>query len=491
MTIIIPANSASADTAYEIDNSCRFNRTDDVVMTDTFTTATNRLKFTISFWMKKSIIAPSGGMSIFGCVGGDTSNFGTIHFNPTDQLVIADASGGPDSINLITTRKFRDPSAWYHIVYAIDSTQGTAANRVKLYVNGTQETVFSTATYPDEDENFHLNRGTKVHQISKFPYGVSHLGFEGYLAEFFFVDGVAHAASTFGEFDEDSPTIWKPKNCKGDLTFGNNGFYLDFADSGDLGDDESGNTNDFAETNLAATDQSQDTPTNNFATLNVTEPVASPASNSASRTYSEGALQVVFPDGSLATAISTIGMSTGKWYFESKVTAGSSGNPRGLVGICYNPHAIDEAGTYMGSAVDPGSIGYYAQNGDVYKADSAVWSGDDYDTGDTIGCALDLDNQEVYFAKNGTWQNSGDPTSGATGTGGVDTDDPADRSGFYFFGVGDPSGVYGLTMSVNFGSPAHAITSSQADDNGYGNFEYDVPAGYLALCTKNLGSDGG
>jgi len=200
---------------------------------------------------------------------------------------------------------------------------------------------------------------------------------------------------------------------------------------------------------------------------------------------------VEFPGTSLCTAVSTIGMSTGKWYFESKVTAGSSGNPRGLVGICYNPHAIDEAGNYMGSNSDPGSIAYYAQNGDVYKAESAVYSGSDFDTGDTISCALDLDNQEIYFAKNGTWQNSGDPTSGATGTGGVDTDDPADRSGFYFFGVGDPSQVYGLTMSVNFGSPAHAITSGNADANGYGNFEYAVPSGFYALCTKNLAEYGG
>jgi hypothetical protein len=385
-----------------------------------------------------------------------------------------------------TNTKFRDVAAWMHVVFAWDTTQATNTNRLKLYINGVNQKDaggYSTETYPDQNQTVTWGGTSAAHRIGANPETANNK-WNGYMAEVVYCDGTQYAASDFGEFDSDSPTIWKPKDVSG-LTFGTNGFYLDFEDSSDLGNDVSGNNNDFTATGIAAVDQATDTPTNNFATLNSVEPPAT------SRTYSEGNLQVVFPDGNICTSISTIGMSKGKWYFEAKVTAGSSGNPRGLVGICYNPYSIDSNGEYMGSTQDPGSIAYYAQNGDVYKASSSVYSGSDFDTGDTISCALDLDNQEVYFAKNGTWQNSGDPTSGATGTGGVDTDDPADRSGFYFFGVGDPSGVYGQTFSVNFGSPAHSISSGNADANGYGNFEYAVPSGYLALCTKNLGSDGG
>jgi len=486
MPLILPGNvgSATAATSFDVTNSVRFDSGDSPYLFKSNASGNSDMtKFTASFWFKKAkpVVTNGGGLFMIKSSTSDANDKFHIYLMD-DQMhcTIFDSSGSTEG-NIKPNRVFRDPAAWVHVTYRYDSTQGTASNRTRLYINGVQETSLGTANYPDQNHAQPIDNSTEM-ALGRVTYNNgSHYEFDGYMAEIVLLDGVSADPTSFGEFDSDSG-IWKPKNVSG-LTFGDGGFYLDFKASGNLGNDANGGT-DFSEQNIVAADQSIDTCTNNFATLNPAEPPAT------SRTYSEGNLKVVFPDGNICTAVSTIGMSKGKWYFESKVTAGSSGNPRGLVGICYNPFSIDSNGEYMGSNQDPGSIAYYAQNGDVYKAASTVYSGDGYDTGDTIGCALDLDNQKIYFSKNGTFQNSGNPASGATGTGAVDTDDPADRSGYYFFGVGDPSQVYGLTMSVNFGSPAHSISSGNADGNGYGNFEYAVPSGYYALCTKNLAEYG-
>jgi len=473
MPLILPGNVASAlGGGFEVANSCRFNRADDSYMSRTFGTPTNRKKFTISFWLKRGNVTVSNGVALFGSNGGDTSTFGTVHFNPHDDLVIGAANGSSDVLNLITDRKFRDVGAWYHICYIVDSTQATNTNRVKLYVNGIQETSFSTSTYPSEDEEFLFNMGTKVHTIGKYPYGVDVLSIDGYISEFVFIDGTTTSITDFGEFDEDSPTIWKPKDVSG-LTFGNNGFYLDFEDSGDLGDDESGNTNDWTETNVAATDQATDTPTNNFCTLNGVFGVSN-------QTLAEGNLKVTNSTTTWNFRPATIGVTAGKWYAEYKI---STTNYH-LHGVCDLQYAVAQGvNSYTNVGFGTGGVGYYI-DGEKYIAGTNSSYGNSYGDGEILGIALDMDNRKVYFAIDNTWQNSGDPTSGATGTGAISLP----TTGTYTFAESVRSGG---SVEVNFGNPPYANSSDAADANGYGAFEYAPPSGFLSLCTKNLGSDGG
>ena len=476
----IPSGNVSSGlaTGYNVANSVRFNRSDNSYMSRTFGTPTNRKKFTISFWLKRSNITISNGMALFGSDGGNTSTFGTIHFNPQDDLAIQAANGSSDILNLITDRKFRDVGAWYHICVIFDTTQSTNTDRVKLYVNGTQETSFSSNTYPSQNEEFLFNMGTKVHSLGKFPYGADVLSIDGYLAEFVFIDGTTTSITDFGEFDEDSPRIWKPKDVS-ELTFGNNGCYLDFEDSGDLDDDESGNGNDFSGTNVEAIDQTTDTCTNNFCTINPLDyhPTV-PADAEGNTVYNKS--NTGDTHNSFATC--TIGVTAGKWYYELKLGDSNAF----MVGWVKTPHsAPDSAGAY---ASDSGL--YTVKNGGskivAGSETGSAWN--TVTTNDIIGLAYDFDNLKFYISKNGTWQNSGDPTSGATGTGSFGN---IASGATYVPMIGNAN--YGATSLhyFNFGNPAFTISSGNSDGNGYGNFEYAVPSGYLALCTKNLGSDGG
>jgi hypothetical protein len=217
----------------------------------------------------------------------------------------------------------------------------------------------------------------------------------------YLIDGQALAPSDFGEFDEDSG-IWKPIAYTG--TYGTNGFYLEFKDSSALGDDTSGNSNDFTVNNLTSIDQTTDTPTNNFATLN------SLANYFANASFSDGNLTISTTTSDNESVSSTFGVSQGKWYAEYKYIS-NSGNNRYMQGL-YGDTASDDP---IGALTT--SYGYYAETGETYNGGSLVSYGDSFSPGDIIGMALDLDNNYLYFSKNGTWQNSGNPESGATGTG--------------------------------------------------------------------------
>jgi hypothetical protein len=288
------------------------------------------------------------------------------------------------------------------------------------------------------------------------------------------------APSDFGEFDEDSG-IWKPIAYTG--TYGTNGFYLEFKDSSALGDDTSGNTNDFTVNNLTSIDQTTDTPTNNFATFNSLDNTLS------QYTFSDGNLTGVYSgsNGSGVGTTSTFGVSSGKWYWEFKYTSANDTPLR--IGIT-DRVAISTATTYRCGFGLYDWI-YNQSDGNYYNNNSGTAYGDTFTTGDIIGVALDLDNNKLYFSKNGVFQNSGDPTSGATGTGAISITDPSStNNGFYFAVVGMNSGSGTFTGSYNFGNPPFAITTGNEDANDYGNFEHEVPPGYYALCTKNLAEYG-
>jgi hypothetical protein len=286
------------------------------------------------------------------------------------------------------------------------------------------------------------------------------------MAEAVLIDGSQLAADQFGEFDEDSG-IWKPIDVSG-LTFGTNGFYLEFKQSGTsqnssgLGADTSGNDNHFAVTNLTAVDQSIDTCTNNFATLN---PLIEfyPSYTS---TFSEGNLDITRSDngGGLATIMPT----KGKWYAEFKfITVGSGTNAIGVLPydkITDNEFNVENKGVA------------YLSNGQKKVDNSASSYGNTYGANDIISIAINLDDGEAVFYKNGTAQNSGNAISGFTNAG--------------VMAISCKGGGSTWKWSSNFGSPFFAISSGNTDANGFGNFEYAVPSGYFALCTKNLAEYG-
>jgi len=469
MPLPILGGTKLADTGYDVANSCRFEDGDSPKLSKTMV-AGDEDKWTMSMWVKRgniSLTSPTSRALFFA--GSDNGVF----FKSDDTLNFYHYTSSYVG-QLITSRKFRDVGAWYHFVFVYDSGNATAGNRMRIYVNGVEETSFGTDTQPSQDANSEFNIADNVIYIGINNGTTTY--FDGYMAEVVFCDGQAYAASDFGEFDEDSPTIWKPKDVSG-LTFGNNGFYLDFEDSSNLGNDANGGT-DLTEVNLAAADQATDTPTNNFATLNILDKAQSSA------TYKEGNLEwSTVTAGHYFWARSTIGVSSGKWYFEAKLTSASSYNH---IGIC------DEGPADNTTSLESEVYGWEIKNsdGNVYNNESNSSYGDTFTTGDIIGVYLDLDNNKIYWAKNGTVQNSGT---------GVSITDPAStNTGNYFFCVTDNASGDSVTWEANFGNPSFAISSGNADAKGYGNFEYDPSSGtfdgaskdFLALCTKNLAEEG-
>jgi hypothetical protein len=447
---------------------------------------------TLSGWFKFSKDSSSTPQTLWGYENGTNNNSRFLpHIDTGNNQIFVYAqntAGNATEIGLKTNRYLRDTSGWYHIVIAFDTTQATASDRVKLYINGVQETSFSSSTYPSQNYVIKYMSSTSTSYIGNGGGGSTNYYYDGLMAHVHFTDGTAYAASDFGE-TESTSGIWKPK-VSPSVTYGTNGFFLKFQDSSSLGDDSSGNTNDW--TLNGSGKQILDTPSNVFATLNSIHPTQGGFSGS-SGTFANGNTKYTTSNSSASygTAFSTLGVSSGKWYCEVKYTSTSE---QGLVGIrASNATAVSD---YLGKKQY--DYGYLGQNasGDVYNNNATVggWSGAEWDSGDILGIALDLDNNKLYFAKNGTWQNSGDPTSGSTGTGAVSiTAASSTETGQYVFGFQEYNSSGNGTFEVNFGNGyfgTTAITSPENDDAGYGKFEYDVPAGYYALCTKNINTYG-
>ena len=471
MPLILGTNSIK-DTGYDVANSCRFNSGDSAVLKRTHGTPTNAKKFVWSAWIKRSKL---GADQYFVQNFTDSSNISMAYFRSGDDIRIFDRHGTGDGTDTvwISDAKFRDVSAWMHFLLKVDTTQSTDSNRFQVYINGSLATG-NGITYPalNADMNWTAASASNRHSIAATSDGYNYVG--GYLCEVVLVDGTSPAHTDFGEFDSDSPTIWKPKDVSG-LTFGNNGYYLDFADSGDLGDDESGNGNDFAETNLAATDQSIDTCTNNFATLN--------SLYKQDHAFSEGNLGYTSSASDWDSAPGTIGVSSGKWYVEMKITGTASGVTRSVLGLCDardgNLVAESEFGLTSGTTGD--NVGY--GDGAVHKNNGgAGGTFASFGINAILGMYVDLDNGKVYFSKDGAMQNSGNPASGSSGTGAISIT----TGQTYLFGA---TGYGGGASQMNFGSPPYAVSSANQDPNGYGNFEYSTQ-NYYALNTKNLAEFG-
>ena len=461
MPLIIPASQTLAAGGYDIDNSCRFNDDDTPAVTRTSSTGNERT-FTLSVWVKlgSGTQASSYYGQFFAARTGSSGYYGLMQM--LDYSGLTFHFGDNTGASCRTLNKYRDCSAWYHVVYKIDSTESTDTDRVKIYVNGELATLDSP-TYPSLNDDFNFNTGA-VHHIGKLSTsGGSTDYFDGYMAEMHWIDGTALDADSFGEFDE-TYGHWKPIEVTG-LTYGTNGFYLDFKDSSDLGNDVSGEGNDFTTANLTASDQMTDTPTNNFCTWDsVNSPVG---------TLSEGNLKVV---GTIhdKLAVGTFPMSSGKWYWEVQVVANGARNFLGVVKLETTSH-----GTYAGATTDA-YAGVYGHDGATYQrggTENAEF-GSSFSAGDIITICFDADNGSFWLNQNAY------PDTSATA---LVTSLP---SGLYNLMYSEASGAARATNILNAGQDGTfagtKTAQGNADDNEYGNFYYAPPTGFLALCTKNL-----
>ena len=433
-------------------------------------TPTDSKKTTLSVWLKRSGL----GTGTFFGGGADSNNHTFINFNPNGKIFLQSSSGGSNTLVFVTTQVFRDTSAWYHIVVAIDTTQGTASNRVKLYVNGVQVTAFDTETQPSQNLELEWNKSGKTLEIGKYLFQSTYSIYDGSMSHFNFIDGTQELPTVFGETDSTTGE-WKIKTSLS-VTYGNNGFFI--LKDGNSVTDQSGNSNNWT---LAAgtLTNTKDCPDNVFATNN---PLDFPQSNA---TFANGNLT-----WSTTTASqyfwtrSTLGASSGKYYFEAKLSSASSYNHIGIT---------DTSPASATTSLEDGAYnwGYKNSDGYIYNNGSGSSYGSTFTTGDIISVALDLDNNKLYFRKNNdAWNNSGDPTSGATGTGAISITAPASTStGNYFFCVSDNSSSNNVTWQSNFGNGyfgTTAVSSAGTNASSNGVFEYDVPTGYTALSTKGL-----
>ena len=418
----------------------------------TFGSAGNRKTWTWSAWVKLS--STSG---TFSMLSARNSTADAIRISlPSQSFEVLSENAGV--VFLSTNRLFRDVSAWYHLVVEVDTTQATASNRVKMYVNGVQETSFSTGTYPSQNYDFaNLNNSVshKIGQDNSSQY------FDGSMTHIHFIDGTAYDADTFGETDA-TTGIWKPKTAPS-VTYGTNGFFLKGENSGALGTDSSGEGNDFTVNGTPT--QTVDTPSNVFATWN-------PLGNSNGGvlpTFSNGNTTSDNANGgTYSNSKSTFGVSKGKYYCEAKVSLSSA---QGWFGLAPDDDYAEVANTYLYE--NSGTFG-----GSAY--------GNAYVTNDILQLAFDANTGTVWFGINGTWQNSATQTEIENGTTSNSAVTGLDMSKYWHIAnKGFSSAIYYANFGNGFFGTT-AVASATTDESGLGIFEYDVPTGYYALCTKNI-----
>ena len=461
MPLILGTNSIK-DTGYDVANSVRFNDDDSPKLSRVPSSAGNTKTGTISLWVKKTEI----NQNTYLYMVDDGSNQFALRFN-NDKIMAFHFNGSSYDFDLQTSALFRDVSSWYHIHLKIDTANSTAIERFKLYVNN-EYIAFNTTISQNFNGVFFKNSTT---HLGVDTVNTNH--FDGYFAEFVVIDGTALEPTSFGEFDSDSPNIWKPIDVSG-LTFGTNGFHLDFENASSLGADVSGNGNNFTVNNLTSIDQTTDTCTNNYATLNPLLDV------NATPTFTEGNL-VFQGTGSTNFAGATIPVSSGKWYVEVKATTVSGSYP--IIGVIDSQSYKRRDSTYfVGSDIDTNNPSGFAvfSNGDIYHNNDNNFSNltTTYTSGDIIGMALNMDASPntLGFYKNGSLE--------------VTINLDTAPSGAYMFASAIHSSTSSAKGEFNFGNPTFSISSGNSDGNGYGNFEYAVPSGYYSLNTKNLAEFG-
>jgi hypothetical protein len=444
-------------------------------LTRTLGTATNRKKFTISTWFK---LGTSPVEQYLFSAGSGTS-FSKIGFNGSGYILIFQKNSDTKVAEFSSNALLRDPASWYNLVVAYDTTLATAADRQKVYLNGIQQTSFDTTNPPINTEFTGFNNNIE-HKIGTSYDNSSY--FNGSMSHFHFIDGTAYDASAFGETDATTGE-WKIKTSPS-VTYGTNGFFI--IKDGNSVTDQSGNSNNFTVAN-GNFKKTEDNPSNNFATFNPLYRTG--ATNFAyGNTYSQSPTQNGFG------GISTLAASNGKYYAEFKLQNGSTSYEACvavMVGSSISNTALFDSypeytvGSYGIRQGDASSGNAFWTTGAGGRTSGANHGG--FSIGDTIGIALDIDNNKVYFSKNGQWNNSGSWNSATPST--YLTLISTYGDGQYFFVTGDSSNGNDATWSVNFGNgyqKTTAVSSAGTNASGNGIFEYDVPTGYTALSTKGL-----
>jgi len=430
----------------------------------TFSGNGNRNTWTLSFWVKRGALGSQE--RLFSCDDTSSNNDDFFVFDNEDNLVLGFYSSGYYALKE-TNRVFRDVNSWYHIVITWDTTNSTAGDRLRLYVNGVRETSFLASTNPSSSANSFVNT-TEAWEIGKRSYNDTQF-FSGSMSHVHFIDGTAYDASAFGETDATTGE-WKIKTSPS-VTYGTNGFWI--LKDGNTITDSSPNSNDWSSVSGTLT-KTEDCPSNVFANWNVLDNIYF-AGN-----FSNGNTTLQSSSSNYAHCTTTLGMSSGKFYSEHKWTSGS--NMRlGLVG---------KIATSNTDGLNGGTdeIYYDGNNGkfDTNGTSTTSW-GSTYAVNDIIGIAYDGDNNKIYFSKNGVWQNSANPSNGTNGM--AIPASSTTNQGFYFFSWSDNSSSSSSTIQANFGNGyfgTTAVASAGTNASGNGIFEYDVPTGYTALSTKGL-----
>ena len=433
--------------------------------------AAGRKTWTFSCWFKKDR-GNGSGVNLFQADsnGAATNNYNVIDFNSSDQLDFNGYESG-SVFRKITNRQFRDTNAWYHLVIAFDTTQSTADDRIKIYINGVRETSFGTSTNPAQDYQGKVNAQNKVHAFGR---STSSYQWGGVLSHVHLTEGTAYAPTVFGSTDATTGE-WKI-NTSPSVSYGTNGFFL-FKNDNSVNNQAGNSSGNFAVT-AGTLSKTEDSPSNVFATFNSLIPLRG------TPTYQSGNTYFRSDYNNWDSALSTIGATSGKWYFEAKW--GNQDNLMiGCVDVDKDPEFLSGGHTYgyvgyrgisyFGETSNPRVIGN--NNNDLVTGLTTFASGD------IIGCAIDLDNREMFVHRNGTYTNSGNP---ATRANPYNMATSINQGGTVLMGVASRSG-YGI--EVNFGNgyfSSTAISSAGTNASNLGIFEYDVPSGYTALCTKGL-----
>ena len=431
---------------------------------------TDNNKWTWSAWVKRSKLTTE--QPLFYADDGGTSYYTRIQWHDTDQISVRNRFAGADKGYAITTPMYRDTASWYHLQVVLDTNNATAGDRLIIYVNGERVTAFDNNPTITQNAGSTINDGYE-HRIGRGNNTSGSSYFDGNMTHVHFVDGQAYAPTVFGESDSVSG-IWKPKTSPS-VTYGTNGFFLKMENSGAMGTDSSGNSNTFTVSGTLT--QNVDTPSNVFATLNVL------ASTTSQNEFQYGNLEH-YGTSNWTGAVTTLGASSGKYYAEVKVTDRDNFSV-GIVtlsGTAINNINTNNNGK-VGKYVD--SWGIEGSGSNLYKGNNGSSSsyGSGFSNNDIAMIALDVgtgSNGAVYFGKNGTWFDSGNPATGSN---------PAFSSLSFSDAVGFMSGLETGRVQWNFGQGYFGTTqvaSANADANGHGKMEYAVPTGYYTLNTKNL-----
>jgi len=432
----------------------------------------NQKKWTFSGWFKKS----RNGSELRLITSSDNSSYDdNIRFASDDTIKVI----YNNATVIGTNRKFRDITGYYHICVKVDTDQSTANDRIVLYINGVDERTvggYADDSMPNQGVTGYINYNAFYIGVTNPSANSNH--FNGIMSHVHFTDGYAYTASSFGSTN--SATGEWEINVAPSVTYGSNGVWLFKNDNAVT--DRSGQGNNFTSVGAGVT-LTQCSPSNVFSTLDFNN-----ATTSAAFFLEYGATQVTTSDGGQFGGSSNLGANTGKYYFEIKFVS-ETGSNYGNISLSSSSNARESARTNQHSnqvgAAYPNLC--YEFDGNVYKdSGNSQGSFGTFGTGDIIMIAMDLDNQKAYFGKNGTWGNSGDPTSGSTGTGAATL---SANNDFWHLALGDRNSSGTAVYQVNFGNGyfgTTAVSSAGTNASGNGIFEYNVPAGYTALSTKGL-----